>query len=69
MAKAFLEKAVSWVSHPAKTQWLEYKRNTIMVKVQSQQFKEFRNVHKELIHKYKGPFPIPKKVCEVAYKL
>lgn len=40
-----------------------------MVKVQSQQFKEFRNVHKELIHKYKGPFPIPKKVCEVAYKL
>lgn len=40
-----------------------------MVKLQPQQFKVFRKVHKGLICKYEGPFPIIRRIGKVSYKL
>ena len=40
-----------------------------MVKLLPQQFKNFRQVHKGLIRKYEGPFPVVRKVGKVSYRL
>ncbi|KAK2999667.1 LOW QUALITY PROTEIN: hypothetical protein RJ639_024572, partial [Escallonia herrerae] len=41
----------------------------VMLKLLPQQFKSFRKVHKGLIQKYEGPFPIVAKVGKVSYRL
>ncbi|KAK9664850.1 hypothetical protein RND81_14G073600, partial [Saponaria officinalis] len=41
----------------------------VMVKLLPQQFKVFRQVHKGLLRKYEGPFPILNKVGKVSYKV
>ncbi|KAK3008052.1 hypothetical protein RJ639_013688 [Escallonia herrerae] len=41
----------------------------VMLKLLPQQFKSFRKVHKGLIRKYEGPFPIMAKVGKVSYQL
>ncbi|KAL5768741.1 hypothetical protein ACOSQ2_015524 [Xanthoceras sorbifolium] len=41
----------------------------VLVKLLPQQFKAFRKVHKGLVRKYEGPFPILKKVGKVSYKV
>ncbi|KAK3027656.1 hypothetical protein RJ639_040619, partial [Escallonia herrerae] len=41
----------------------------VMLKLLPQQFKSFRKVHKGLIRKYEGPFPIVAKVGKVSYRL
>ncbi|KAK2969168.1 hypothetical protein RJ640_009927 [Escallonia rubra] len=41
----------------------------VMLKLFSQQFKSLRKVHKGLIRKYEGPFPIVAKVGKVSYRL
>ncbi|KAK2998470.1 hypothetical protein RJ639_023244, partial [Escallonia herrerae] len=41
----------------------------VMLKLLPQQFKSFRRVHKGLIRKYEGPFPIVAKVGKASYRL
>ncbi|KAK2966767.1 hypothetical protein RJ640_015365 [Escallonia rubra] len=41
----------------------------VMLKLLPQQFKSFRKVHKGLIRRYEGPFPIVAKVGKVSYRL
>ncbi|KAK3012455.1 hypothetical protein RJ639_010378 [Escallonia herrerae] len=41
----------------------------VMLKLLPQQFKSFRKVHKGLIQKYEGPFPIVAKVGKASYRL
>ncbi|XP_048228757.1 uncharacterized protein LOC125369762 [Ricinus communis] len=41
----------------------------VMVKLLPNQFKSLRQVHKGLVRRYKGPFPIVKRVGAVAYQL
>lgn len=41
----------------------------VMVKLLPQQFKAFRKVHKGLVRKYEGPFPVIGKVGKVSYKV
>ncbi|KAK2998119.1 hypothetical protein RJ639_025354, partial [Escallonia herrerae] len=41
----------------------------VMLKLLPQQFKSFRKVHKGLIRKYEGPFPIVAKVGKASYRL
>ena len=41
----------------------------MLVKLIPQQFKSFRKVHKGLVRKYEGPFPILKRVGKVSYKV
>ncbi|KAK2997654.1 hypothetical protein RJ639_024922, partial [Escallonia herrerae] len=41
----------------------------VILKLLPQQFKSFRKVHKGLIRKYEGPFPIVAKVGKVSYRL
>ena len=40
-----------------------------MVKMLPQQFKALRKFHKALVRKYEGPFPVLRKIGQVAYKL
>ena len=40
-----------------------------MVKLNPVQFKVFRRVHKGLVRKYEGPFPVVHKVGKVSYRL
>ncbi|CAA0818654.1 Unknown protein [Striga hermonthica] len=41
----------------------------VLVKLLPQQFKTFRSLHKGLIRKYEGPYPMDKKVGNVAYRV
>ena len=41
----------------------------VLVKLLPEQFKAFRKVHKALIRRYEGPFPVIKCVGNVSYKL
>ena len=41
----------------------------VLVKLIPQQFKSFRKVHKGLVRKYEGPFPIQGRVRKVSYKV
>ena len=41
----------------------------VLVKLIPQQFKSFRKVHKGLVRKYEGPFPILGRVGKVSYKV
>ena len=41
----------------------------VLVKHIPQQFKSFRKVHKGLVRKYEGPFPILGQVGKVSYKV
>lgn len=41
----------------------------MVVKLLPQQFKSLRKVHKGLIRKYEGPFPITKKIGKVSYRV
>ncbi|KAJ8640135.1 hypothetical protein MRB53_016829 [Persea americana] len=57
-----------WVDH--KRRPLEFKEgDKVMVKVLPQQPKAFRKVHKGLVRRNEGPFPILQKVWNVSYKL
>lgn len=72
IAKAYLEKAAKRMKKWAdmKRRPIEYKEgDLVMVKLQPQQFKVFRKIHKGLIRKYEGPFPILRKVGKVSYRL
>ena len=58
-------------------EWADKKRRPIefkvgdqvLVKVISQQFKAYRSVHKGLVRRYEGSFPVIAKVCKVSYCL
>ena len=41
----------------------------VLVKIIPIQFKSFRKVHKGLVRKYEGPFPILRRVGKVSYKV
>ena len=41
----------------------------VLVKLIPQQFKSLRSVHKGLMRRYEGPFPILGKVDKVCYKV
>lgn len=72
LAKAYLEKAAKRMKKWAdpKRRPVEYKEgDLVMMKVQPQQFKAFRKIHKGLIRRYEGPFPVIKKVGKVSYQL
>ena len=48
----------------------EYKvRDMVLVKLLPQQFKSLRSVHKGLVRRYEGPFPILGKVGKVSYRV
>ena len=48
----------------------EYKvGDMVLVKLIPQQFKSLRSVHKGLMRRYEGPFPILGKVGKVSYKV
>jgi hypothetical protein len=49
---------------------LEFKvGDQVLVKILPQQFKAYRSVHKGLVRRYEGPFPIVAKVGKVSYRL
>lgn len=72
IARACLEKA----AHRMK-KWADVKRrplefaegDQVLVKLQPQQFKAFRKIHRGLIRKYEGPFIVVKRAGKAAYKL
>ncbi|CAO2825208.1 unnamed protein product [Amaranthus hypochondriacus] len=72
ITKAYLNKAAKkmkkWADKNRRP--LEFQEgDLVMVKLLPQQFKVFRKVHKGLVRKYEGPFPVIKKVGKVSYKL
>jgi len=72
LARAYLNKATKRMKKWAdkKRRPLEFKEgDLVMVKLLPQQFKTFRKVHKGLIRRYEGPFPVLKRVGKVSYKL
>ncbi|KAL5775964.1 hypothetical protein ACOSP7_013524 [Xanthoceras sorbifolium] len=72
IARSYLDKAARKMK-----KWADKKRrrvefqvgDLVLVKLLPQQFKAFRKVHKGLVRKYEGPFPILKKVGKVSYKV
>ncbi|KAL5769745.1 hypothetical protein ACOSP7_013899 [Xanthoceras sorbifolium] len=72
IAQSYLDKAARKMK-----KWADKKRrrvefqvgDLVLVKLLPQQFKAFRKVHKGLVRKYEGPFPILKKVGNVSYKV
>ncbi|KAI5662326.1 hypothetical protein M9H77_21649 [Catharanthus roseus] len=72
LARAYLNKASKRMKKWAdkKRRPLEFQEgDLVMVKLLPQQFKSFRKVHKGLIRRYEGPFPVLKRVGKVSYKL
>ncbi|KAK9045165.1 hypothetical protein V6N11_059054 [Hibiscus sabdariffa] len=72
LARAALHKAAKRMKKWAdkKRRPLEFKEgDLVMLKLLPQQFKTFRKVHKGLVRRYEGPFPIIKRVGRVSYKL
>jgi len=72
ITKAYLNKASTkmkkWADKHRRP--VEYQVGVlVMVKLLPQQFKVFRTVHKGLVRKYEGQFPILQKVEKVSYKL
>ncbi|KAK3013710.1 hypothetical protein RJ639_009801 [Escallonia herrerae] len=72
VARSYLDKAGRKMK-----KWADKRRRTkeynlgdmVMLKLLPQQFKSFRKVHKGLIRKYEGPFPIVAKVGKAYYRL
>ncbi|KAK2993339.1 hypothetical protein RJ640_002708 [Escallonia rubra] len=72
MARSYLDKAARKMK-----KWADKRRRPkeynlggmVMLKLLPQQFKSFRKVHKGLIRRYEGPFPIMAKVGKVSYRL
>ncbi|CAN1260507.1 Transposon Ty3-I Gag-Pol polyprotein [Linum perenne] len=71
LAKAYLSKASKKMKKWAdkKRRHLEFEEgDLVMVKFYPYRFKHLKNVHKGLLRRYEGPFPVVKKVGRVAYK-
>ena len=72
IARSYLEKAARKMK-----KWTDKKRRNalfqvedlVLVKLIPQQFKSFIKVHKGLVRKYEGPFPILGWVGKVSYKV
>ena len=72
MARASLDKATKKMK-----KWADEKRrrvefnvgDQVMVKLLPQQFKSLRKVHKGLIRRYEGPFPLIGRFGKVSYRL
>ncbi|KAG8364869.1 hypothetical protein BUALT_Bualt18G0043300 [Buddleja alternifolia] len=72
LAKSFLEKARRKMKKWAdpKRRHLEFNiGDKVLIKLIPQQFKAFRGMHKELVRKYEGPYPVVAKVGKVSYRL
>ncbi|KAG8378744.1 hypothetical protein BUALT_Bualt07G0017000 [Buddleja alternifolia] len=72
LAKSFLEKARRKMKKWAdpKRRHLEFNTgNKVLIKLIPQQFKAFRGMHKGLVRKYEGPYPVVAKVGKVSYRL
>ena len=62
------KKMTKWADK--KRRHIEYKvEDMVLVKLLPQQFKSLRSVHKGLVRRYEGPFPILGKVGKVSYKV
>nr|GEX73184.1 hypothetical protein CTI12_AA187700 [Tanacetum cinerariifolium] len=72
MARASLDKATKRMK-----KWADKRRrhvefevgDQVMVKLLPQQFKSLRKVHKGLIRRYEGPFPVIGRVGKVSYRV
>ena len=72
IARSYLEKAAKKMK-----KWADKRRrhaefqvgDMVLVKLIPQQFKSFWKVHKGLVRKYEGPFPILGRVGKVSYKV
>ncbi|KAG8363029.1 hypothetical protein BUALT_BualtUnG0012500 [Buddleja alternifolia] len=72
LAKSFLEKARRKMKKWAdpKRRHLEFNvGDKVLIKLIPQQFKAFRGMHKGLVRKYKGPYPVVAKVGKISYRL
>ncbi|KAG8377407.1 hypothetical protein BUALT_Bualt08G0029800 [Buddleja alternifolia] len=72
LAKSFLEKARRKMKKWAdpKRRHLEFNiGDKVLIKLIPQQFKAFRGMHKGLVRKYEGPYPVVAKVGKVSYGL
>ncbi|RVW21679.1 hypothetical protein CK203_099894 [Vitis vinifera] len=72
IARSYLDKAAKKMKKWAdkKRHHTEYKvGDMVLVKLLPQQFKSLRPVHKGLVRRYEGPFPILGKVGKVSYKV
>ena len=72
IARSYLDKAAKKMKKWAdmKRCHTKYKvRDTMFVKLFPQQFKLLRQVHKGLVRRYEGPFPILGEVDKVSYKV
>ncbi|KAG8368746.1 hypothetical protein BUALT_Bualt15G0078000 [Buddleja alternifolia] len=72
LAKSFLEKARRKMKKWAdpKRRHLEFNTgDKVLIKLIPQQFKAFRGMHKGLVRKYEGPYPVVAKVGKVSYRL
>ncbi|RVW76146.1 Transposon Ty3-I Gag-Pol polyprotein [Vitis vinifera] len=72
IARSYLDKATKKMKKWAdkKRRHTEYKvGDMVLVKLLLQQFKSLRPVHKGLVRRYEGPFPILGKVDKVSYKV
>ena len=72
LAKAYLAKAAKkmkkWAD--AKRRHLEFEEgDLVMVKLLPHQSRRFAKVHKGLVRRYEGPFPIEKRIGKLAYRL
>ncbi|GKV33019.1 hypothetical protein SLEP1_g41575 [Rubroshorea leprosula] len=72
VAKVYLDKASKKMK-----KWADKERrplefqvgDLVMVKLPAQQFKAYRQVHKGLVRRYEGPYPIIAKVGKVSYRV
>ncbi|RVW28374.1 Transposon Tf2-11 polyprotein [Vitis vinifera] len=72
IARSYLDKAAKKMKKWAdkKRRHTEYKvGDMVLVKLLPQQFKSLRPVHKGLVRRYEGPFPILGKVGKVSYRV
>ncbi|KAG8389640.1 hypothetical protein BUALT_Bualt02G0250000 [Buddleja alternifolia] len=72
LAKSFLEKARRKMKKLAdpKRRHLEFNiGDKVLIKLIPQQFKAFRGMHKGLVRKYEGPYPVVAKVGKFSYRL
>jgi hypothetical protein len=72
VARSYLDKATKKMKKWAdkKRRHVEYQvGDLVLVKLLPQQFKSLRKVHKGLVRRYEGPFPIIKKVGKVSYQV
>ncbi|KAJ4728107.1 Retrotransposon protein, putative, Ty3-gypsy subclass [Melia azedarach] len=72
IAKTYLDKASKkmkkWADKDRRH--LEFQTgDLVMIKLPPQQFKAYRSVHKGLVRKYEGPYPILNKVGKVSYQV